>query len=1071
MKTIKYIISLIIILPLFTIAQQFGQNKVQYRDHEWYFIQTEHFDIYFSNGGETVAEFTAKVAEKALDSLQESFDYKINSRITLITYNSHNDFQSTNVSDAYLSQGVGGFTEPFKNRVVFPFEGDYEKFRHVIHHELVHAVMQDMIYGGSVQNIISKGITLRLPLWYMEGMAEFESSNWETNSDQFIRNAIINEELPEIPRLNGYMAYRGGQAVIKYISDIYGSKKVGGILRKTKALGSLKKGIKASLGLTLEELNERWKKTLKKLYWPEIAERSDPDEFAKRLTDNEEAGGFYNTSPAISPQGDKIAFISDRDIFLDIYVMDAVEGKVIKQVVETGKTNNFEELNVLFPALTWAPDNKRIALSIKSSGYDVIYDINVETEEAKELPFKMGGISSVSWSPNGKYIAFVGSKNEQSDIYLFDFETEEVSNLTNDIFTVSNPSWGPESKKVFFSSDRKGYLKESQTPDDFHIKNHDYKTVDLYMIEKDSKEVHRLTDWQYSDEKSSVVSPDGKEILFVSDKNGIDNIYKKRIELTEDDTVNSLLELDAKPITNSLNRINQLSLSRDGLKLVFTSLYKSGYNIFMINNPFEFNPGLEKLKPTKFMASLRDNQKDISFFNLAEEDTSRFYAEKSEKKTKKDTVNTGGDPKIFTGQYDSPDSTEDAVLVDLSDYVFGPQETKEKSDEEERVPREKVFEEKLDENGNYLVNKYKIRFTPDLVYANAGYSTLYGLLGTTVLSFSDILGNHRLIGITSMQMDLKNSDYGLAYYYLPERIDVGVEGFHTARFVYLRDNNERDLYRFRNYGGVFSASYPLNKFYRFDGSLSLFRVSSENLDDVTMDTDMQNYVIPAVSFVHDNTFFGYTSPIEGTRYDLTLFGNPGVGDPTKSFYSINWDYRKYHRFWYDNLFAWRISGGYSAGANPQRFFMGGTSNWINRSFATGEIPLNDPSDFAFLSPAMPMRGFNYAEQIGSKYSLVNMEFRVPFIRALLAGPVPILFRNILATGFVDVGSAWNDSDKLQLFEKNELGELQTKDLLIGTGVGARTFLFGFLLRFDIGWAYDVNSFSKPKYYLSLGTDF
>ncbi len=77
-----------------------------------------------------------------------------------------------------------------------------------------------------------------------------------------------------------------------------------------------------------------------------------------------------------------------------------------------------------------------------------------------------------------------------------------------------------------------------------------------------------------------------------------------------------------------------------------------------------------------------------------------------------------------------------------------------------------IPKDNLDKNGNYLVNKYKITFGPDLIYANAGYSTFYGLIGTTVLSFSDVLGDHRLVGVTGLQIDLKNSDYGLAYYYL-----------------------------------------------------------------------------------------------------------------------------------------------------------------------------------------------------------------------------------------------------------------------------------------------------------------
>ena len=60
--------------------------------------------------------------------------------------------------------------------------------------------------------------------------------------------------------------------------------------------------------------------------------------FAKRLTDPKEEGGFYNTSPAISPQGDKIAFISNRDYYFDVYLMNAIDGKIIKKLVEGNRS-------------------------------------------------------------------------------------------------------------------------------------------------------------------------------------------------------------------------------------------------------------------------------------------------------------------------------------------------------------------------------------------------------------------------------------------------------------------------------------------------------------------------------------------------------------------------------------------------------------------------------------------------------------------------------------------------------------------------------------------------------------
>jgi outer membrane protein assembly factor BamA len=177
------------------------------------------------------------------------------------------------------------------------------------------------------------------------------------------------------------------------------------------------------------------------------------------------------------------------------------------------------------------------------------------------------------------------------------------------------------------------------------------------------------------------------------------------------------------------------------------------------------------------------------------------------------------------------------------------------------------------------------------------------------------------------------------------------------------------------------------------------------------------------------------------------------------------------RFWTDYSFVFRLSGGYSGGNNPQRFFIGGIENWINRTFATGDIPIESASDFAFLTAALPLRGYNYSEQIGTRYGLVNLELRFPLIRYLVTGALPILFRNILGVAFIDAGTAWTKNEDLQLFKRNINGNVVSNDLLMGTGVGARIFFLYFLMRFDVAWAYNVEGFSKPKFYFSLGADF
>ena len=162
-RTAPALFLLLLGLPGALSAQYFGRNKVQYTNFDFKVIQTEHFDVYFyeregtAPGGRVLADFTARAAEAAYDDVVDLFRYEIRDRVPILVYQSHNDFAVNNAAPLPVNaEGIGGVTELFKNRIAIPFTGDYRDFRRVIHHELVHAVINDMFYGGSIQSVIQK---------------------------------------------------------------------------------------------------------------------------------------------------------------------------------------------------------------------------------------------------------------------------------------------------------------------------------------------------------------------------------------------------------------------------------------------------------------------------------------------------------------------------------------------------------------------------------------------------------------------------------------------------------------------------------------------------------------------------------------------------------------------------------------------------------------------------------------------------------------------------------------------------------------------------------------------------
>jgi hypothetical protein len=229
----KFVVAMLalLLIPAWAWPQGFGKNKIQYQRKSWQYIQSRHFDIYFYEGGEKVADFTAAIAESSLTALKKTLQFDLMARIPILVYNSHNDFEETNVTPDIQEESVGGFTEFFKGRVVLPYDGSNEQYRHVVHHELTHAVILQYFYGAGPGSVLRGVTSFQIPGWMNEGLAEFESVHWDTEADNYIRDAVINNYLPPIEQLGGFFAYKGGQNFYYWVERRYGRAKVTELLQ------------------------------------------------------------------------------------------------------------------------------------------------------------------------------------------------------------------------------------------------------------------------------------------------------------------------------------------------------------------------------------------------------------------------------------------------------------------------------------------------------------------------------------------------------------------------------------------------------------------------------------------------------------------------------------------------------------------------------------------------------------------------------------------------------------------------------------------------------------------------
>ena len=163
-------------------------------------------------------------------------------------------------------------TEPIRRRIALPLAGPIGDSNHVIGHELVHAFQFDITAAQGGRS--SEPALSHLPLWFVEGMAEYLSlGNVDANTAMKLRDALRQDRLPTLRDLSSgsYFPYQWGHAACAYIAGRYGDNAIPRLLRAAGAAGSVESALIIVLGISAEELSSDWHAAIRSSYAPALA--------------------------------------------------------------------------------------------------------------------------------------------------------------------------------------------------------------------------------------------------------------------------------------------------------------------------------------------------------------------------------------------------------------------------------------------------------------------------------------------------------------------------------------------------------------------------------------------------------------------------------------------------------------------------------------------------------------------------------------------------------------------------------------------------------------------------------
>lgn len=1101
-RAIKYKITLcfsvFILLPLsaqFYNGHQmaFGKNRVQYNSFYWSFQRYDRFDTYFNEYGKTIAEYTAKYAEKELTRIENLFDYNLDKRIIFMVYNKLSDFRQSNIGliTGKSDNNIGGVTQIDRNKVFLYFEGDYQKLEEQISGAIAQVLINEMIYGLDLKQNLTSSTLINLPDWYIEGLIAYISKDWDFETENRVKDGILSGKYKKFSRLVGIDARYAGHSFWRYIADVYGESVIPSILYLTKVNKNANMGFLYVVGSPLKSLARDWLEYYKKMY-ADVSSLTDDIPLQGKVIKRPNRKQVYQQL-RINPNGKYLAYVTNQMGKYKVWLYNLETGKSDRIYKKEHKLEQITDYSC--PVMAWHPSGRILTfITEEKGGLKLNYFTFGEKKLEQRNMLYFEKVLDFSFSNDGTLLVISAIKEGKTDIYVHNLAAGTNYQVTNDIATDLNPRFINDNKQIIFSSDRRSDSLSAAVSDSKLAMT---KELFIYDYSSRSDILMRLSDDSYIN-KRFPLEVGRNQFISLSDRSGIMNRYFSKFDSTinfVDTTIHYRYFAKTKPITNYPRDILEQDFNRKA-GTTAEVLFKDG-RYYMFNRPYSTDAFInEELPKTQFRDKLtqkliqKDSVQQIEIIEIPIDSIRNNQLILAD-----DTVNFDNYP------------------IDVNNYIF-------------EIERLNLYNSKLEENNidirvaeepgeetskiriyqeafyqNYLVTQIDFSFLDESYQAFTG-GAVYFNPGANILmkvGTHDLFEDYKITGGFRMPLDFESSEYLLSFENLKDRLD--------KQYVYHRQV-------FRHFGGTDNSEYiktitnEISGVYRHpfsqvnalvttiglrnDRNVFLFDLNQSNLPSV-LEKPNQNKLWANIKleYIFDNTRSLGINLYGGTRLKLFSEFYQQLNDRMDDLFVFGMDFRHYFVIHRNLIWANRFAASTSVGSSRLIYYLGGVDNWMNLTptknptfIPLTEIRIDETQNYAYQAVATNMRGFSQNIRNGNSFALINSEIRWPIIRYLANHPLSNAFlQNFQVAGFFDIGTAWsgphpwagkNAYDNDIIMEGNSIRIVIDADrgpVVAGYGFGVRSQLFGYFVRLDWAWGIENMQVLPRVFYLSFCLDF
>ncbi len=975
--------------------EPFGRVRIQYKKLDWQFYSTQNFNVYFYGGGEASAHRAAEYAEQELQRITALVGYYPYSKTTLMLYNSVGDLRQSNINLPLPTSVNGGEAQLARmSKVEIAFSGKQTDFKREMSQQITQVLLNDMMYGGSLREVLQSNYLLQLPDWFIGGASAYAAEGWSVDMDAYMRDMVRayptgNRTAPFFVR-NSQLA---GQSIWNYVAERYGYGAVQNILNLTRITRDVEVGISSSLNVPFKVFLRNWVNYYRELNTqPAIVARAPLADDARHSSRNRRGLELFS-QPVLSPNGQQVAYaINDQGRYR--VVVANRDGSHRHTLLHSGYKTPDQQIEGRLPALAWR-GNGQVAVADLSRGkmalrlHDAAGDglvARVRNAARISRPTTIFDtyeqVLDMSYSPDGKALVFSAIKDGQNDIYLLKAGSRRPEKLTDDLFDDQQAVFLPGGQAIVFSSNR--YLDSTgrARPASFPnvVNNYD---LFIYHLDGRAKSVETLVSTISNETRPRPISDD--EILFLGEESGVRSVYRysrstgKRQPATN--FASNIQDFDYSPTSQALALVASVQ-ARDLLYLY--PKYELPTDMFLgKTNRQQILEARSQPAPTPAKPAA-----------AAPTTAPATAAPDPNNGVPASTAKRRGSNKVNTNNYQFEEDDDPAIPV----------RPRRNAKAATSVVATKPVVPTL--AGPY---RYDTRFMADNLLTGIAVDPLLGFGFSLQANLSDLFENQRIQANIFGQLDLRTSNISLSYTNLTHRVDWGI-AYRKQAYFFNTQPNGVGLTRYGHHQIAPTIAYPLTHNVSLRGGPLFDTMSRIQTGDASTDLDNSvNYLGYNAELIFDNSRATGVNMLLGTRLKMGILQEYQLNNKSGNFGKFYIDLRHYQKVHRQLVWANRASFGSFFGPNPQTFRLGGMDNWLFQKYNNDQqllTPVPDPTSLFYQQFVTNLRGFDLSKRTGRSYVLFNSELRFPIVQYFSRRPIYSgFFRNLQFTGFVDAGTA------------------------------------------------------------------